>query len=139
MFTALPTAFNSGLPMSQSERHLFNTARRVLPKLFNGRLTERGAGHQLAGYEHLKVKPEPALARHRIRAVRHEPQHPFGADTAPESRRLSGSINGTLSTIDAPLDIIKTRPPGFIGILSAACIPTSPALTSVFQAVENSS
>src|SRR5260370_41021209 len=45
---------------------------------------------------------------------------------------------GTLSTIDAPLDIIKTRPPGVIGVLSAAWMPTRPAFTSVFQEVENS-
>jgi hypothetical protein len=48
-------------------------------------------------------------------------------------------ICGTLSTIAAPLDMIKMRPPDFIGTFSAACMPTSPAFTSVFQWVENSS
>jgi hypothetical protein len=36
------------------------------------------------------MKPEPALARHRVRAVSHEPQHPFGTDISPREPQTVG-------------------------------------------------
>jgi len=37
----------------------------------------------------------------------------------PESLKSRGAMHGTASTIEAPLDMIRTRPSGFIGVLSA--------------------
>src|SRR5260370_33321069 len=50
-------------------------------------MAELGVRYELAGNQRLKMKPKPVLARHSIRAVRHEPQHPFGPDVAARAAK----------------------------------------------------
>src|SRR5258708_36006375 len=55
----------------------------------------------------------------------------------PESLKSRGAMNGTASTIEAQLDMIRTRLSGFIGVLSAGLNTVRPAFKSGVQGVEN--